>query len=239
MTRRHAFTLVECLVTIAIVAILLALAIPSLASARRGSRVAGSLSNLHQIGGLLSMYANQNHDAFPATTEGRSYAISDAMQIAYPYWQVYFTWPAVVSPGLSMRDGAAVYISPFSTRQAPKSAWPPSYSMSTSVVGAPKLWTVDGVAGKLMEIGQTHASVRFASLKALAWDIEIPSPRGVVEWSSDADYPVPMLMADASASNRVPAKATDAFANPNEIAVRSLRLHNTPGGVEGRDFEGQ
>lgn len=34
---------------------------------------------------------------FPATTEGRSYAISDAMQIAYPYWQAHVTWPAVVS----------------------------------------------------------------------------------------------------------------------------------------------
>lgn len=238
MNSRLSFTLIECLVTISIVAILLAIAIPSLGSARRASRVAGSLSNLHQIGAMLAVYANQNRDAFPATTDGQAYAIDDSMKIAYPYWQIYFTWSAVVTPGLSLREGAGIYISPFSVRQTPKSPWPPSYSLSTSVVGAPKLWTVEGVPGKLMEIGQTHGAVRFPSMKALAWDLEMPSPQGQPQFSSDQTFAVPMLMADASGSSRTPAHAAAAFPNPNDNPVRSLRLHNTPGGVEGRDFEG-
>jgi len=59
------FTLIELLVVIAIVAILAALLLPALASAREQGRKAVCLSNLRQMGIALQGYANDNEGKIP------------------------------------------------------------------------------------------------------------------------------------------------------------------------------
>jgi prepilin-type processing-associated H-X9-DG protein len=62
---RRAFSLVELLVLIAIVAVLIALLMPSLAGAREGARRTACLANLHQTAAALHNYANQNRAKLP------------------------------------------------------------------------------------------------------------------------------------------------------------------------------
>lgn len=63
--RRAAFTLVELLVVIGIIAILIGIMLPVLRRARESANKAGCLSNLHQIGLYLLQYQSQFHGRIP------------------------------------------------------------------------------------------------------------------------------------------------------------------------------
>jgi prepilin-type N-terminal cleavage/methylation domain-containing protein len=62
---RRAFTLVELLVVIGIIAILISILIPTLSRARESAQRTQCLSNLRQMAVLLNMYANVNRQAVP------------------------------------------------------------------------------------------------------------------------------------------------------------------------------
>jgi prepilin-type N-terminal cleavage/methylation domain-containing protein len=64
------FTLIELLVVIAIIAILAAMLLPALASAKERAMRAKDGSNQHQIGVALGMYTSENSDYLPALPKG-------------------------------------------------------------------------------------------------------------------------------------------------------------------------
>jgi prepilin-type N-terminal cleavage/methylation domain-containing protein len=66
---RRGFTLIELLVVIAIIAILAALLLPALARAKATAKTAQCVSNLHQMGLALIMYADDN-DGLAARANG-------------------------------------------------------------------------------------------------------------------------------------------------------------------------
>ncbi len=63
--KHHAFTLIELLVVMAIISLLIGLLMPALGWARRTSRRAACLSNLHQIGLVMTNYINDNNGILP------------------------------------------------------------------------------------------------------------------------------------------------------------------------------
>ena len=64
---RPAFTLIEILVVLAIIAILMAFLLPALEKSREKANQVRCASNLNQIGLTISMYANENHGNYPRT----------------------------------------------------------------------------------------------------------------------------------------------------------------------------
>jgi prepilin-type N-terminal cleavage/methylation domain-containing protein/prepilin-type processing-associated H-X9-DG protein len=63
--RRHAFTLVELLVVIGIIAVLISILLPSLNAARRSAQTVKCAANLRQIGQMVLIYTNNNKGVLP------------------------------------------------------------------------------------------------------------------------------------------------------------------------------
>ncbi|MGE5609245.1 MAG: type II secretion system protein [Bacillota bacterium] len=65
---RSAFTLVELLVVISVIALLVAIILPSLKAARRAARTVYCANNLRQLATALLCYASENNNRFPPST---------------------------------------------------------------------------------------------------------------------------------------------------------------------------
>ena len=63
---RSAFTLVELLVVIGIIALLISILLPTLSSAREGAKRLGCASNLRQLGMAMVMYTNESKQYLPS-----------------------------------------------------------------------------------------------------------------------------------------------------------------------------
>lgn len=92
--RSAAFTLIELLAVISIIALLLAILLPSLSSARQTAKAQLCLSHLKGIGNLLAIYLDENESRFPparleqpsASSPPEEYYVNDAQRAA-PRWQ--------------------------------------------------------------------------------------------------------------------------------------------------------
>ena len=150
LTRRdafQAFTLIELLVVIAIIAILAAMLLPALSSAKQRAQTAECLSNLHQIGLGMRMYADDSRGLYPESGGVIRWGQIDPTTHNYSWLQQLVSYvvntnvyqcPSVRRPGFDYFNGSrAAYIATGVDASVNSSAirFPTAYVLSGDTVG--------------------------------------------------------------------------------------------------------
>ena len=99
--RRPAFTLIELLIVIAIIAIMSAVLLPVLSAARERGRKAVCISNLKQLQTAFSMYADDNDELFPPRSDAIWASPDRSIYPAYVRQGRVFWCPTAKQRGLS------------------------------------------------------------------------------------------------------------------------------------------
>jgi len=93
-----AFTLVELLIVIGIIAVLASLLLPAVSRAREAARSVKCLSNLRQLGQAAMLYTQTNRGYFPISTYGFTSGITWDFDIRTPPPRAGTLWGGAVAP---------------------------------------------------------------------------------------------------------------------------------------------
>ena len=151
---RPAFTLVELLVVIGIIALLVGILFPALAAARKSAENVACKSNLRQIEIATRLYVNDNRDHYPSDA---SYPVSD------PRYYKGLLGNAVYRRGVGRTgmDNAGGYSSFVASPDPETMGLPAIYSnlnyMKTSTEGYRSVWICPSAVDWMKDCGNTYS----------------------------------------------------------------------------------
>ena len=262
---RRAFTLIELLVVIVIVSILLSLALPALAGARRQAKATVAIANGRTVGTTFNQYADE-FGAYPFADDTKMplnmpqpprpgimhvpwFPVGAIIGTSEP-WHLSSLWAGLVGSAMGWQENYAAWVSPGLSTALPEvdpgsmiftDALEPhvSWRYSNAFIARPKVWDADnppaGADWPKLWKSCAPADVLFPADKVLLWDADLAYI-----------HPEPKLI-DDHYDHTTPMVFADGHAdllNPqkasapvrNPFSGSQRRLHDTPNGIRGRDY---
>lgn len=241
---RRAFSLVELLVVIGVLAVLISLALPALKEVRLQGLKLKSLSNLSQISKTTEIYSIE-YGAYFFGEQGLTRPNQSGNQggVSFPIWSLSLNWPLLAHRIAPWESHYETWVSPRGDTEpllslirgdTTMSSVPVSYHYSNSFVAKPVVWSIDVdsvVGGQHISPVQPHV-VTYPSSKVIFFDAYRP----YLNRDAVIEDPRPVLFTDGSAKAVLDVDATDPTPNQLRGSYTPYRYHDTPYGVQGRDF---
>lgn len=243
----RAFTIVELMVSIGVIALLLAILVPALRGARKSADEVVALSNLRGIGVVFERYTQANRGFYPFIEPGSALEIvppgepEGASLSTTDPWVARYAWVTVMHEVAPWREHYATWVNrrgqrgdgaPWGDPTIPGKLYPrwPSYHYSNSFVADPIVWSGGAAVSDEAFTPQRASSTAHPAAKALVFDA---SREYLVDPRAKARRGV--LAADGSAALRWDAEARSPVPNPLR-GGEALRYHDTPSGLLGVDW---
>ena len=250
---KSAFTLVELLVSVGIIALLIGLAIPALSGARQRARDAALLSNLKQSVVAMENYVQWYGGWLPYAPEGTGFQVSPETPprslIFPPYWELSSYWSSLFHEVAPWEEWFRVWTVPDSRRPTdqpwaidPVSGSPFSNGVSSlryarSLFARPEIWQegppIDDRESVLRGVRMNE--VRYPSAKVSLFDRELCVR---VQCDDPMAAKRGMLFLDGHAAMRALSDANPPRKPrlPELADYGALPIHDTDGGAYGRDY---
>lgn len=245
--RVRGFTLIETLAVVVVIALLIGLTIPALASVRSRAGFTKSLANLHGISLSIQAY-HDRYGWYPFFADAQQLAFTPPEQLPSfragisPEWEIerywvclmhdvspwrehYETW---ISPGVQREKGRA-WLAAGSAPDASGTSVDPSYRYSNSFIATAGTWSAGG-EGEAKITARRNDMVAMPSAKVLMFDQDAAFVSGGLG-AADAR---PVLFADGSGAGQKDVEASTPVRN--RLRDRRPRAyHDTADGLGGRD----
>ena len=240
--RHPAYTLIETLVACALVAVLVALLLPSIADVRQRSRRLASASNLRSHATIFGSYVGDWHDIHPfftspAATSSVVRNPSRSIAIVVPYFGAHCTWHIALADGYYNGDHTSKAFRP-PGREDIGPGWT-AYSYPCTFIASPAYWRYEEREGPHQRVPTRADQVVFTSAKALLVESDVIVPDEVQTLR-------PRVLAatvDGAAEERLSSQVNGEWYASGDGPWHGAMhgswwppLHHTIGGVMGRDF---
>jgi len=238
---RLGFTIIEILVSVGIIAILLALLLPSLHSARiRGDELRSTI-NARSNAAAIDAYADRSKGAFPIPVAGEVYPTGCENQwLGFSRWATVYNWPQLVFSDEELRVAIRNELI------SPRRVIPPdrgdcgyvtSYALARSLLAPPDAWDDPPLPVAMNTPSATRSQVVFPSRKALLWDSTVSyRPQPPLRNGDDLAVETPVAFLDGHVKPLRPIDARTPTNAPGGSGSPASRLHDTPNGVRGIDY---